>query len=432
MGNIVQCCHTLSHYFTCKDTPGPGEAERSPLLSSEESACCDDLEDDLLTVSAGVTNPSLEPQHFLFPDIILSSSMGGDMTLVEPMVCLLVSEEEEGRGEGVSRVFDPGQERSIMRRNRGFSEVETQTEMETQIGMGVQTQTETQAEVQTQTEMFVCLRSEDDEEKHGILEKVETSRGRHSETLYNLPSEKESEQMLGFETWSDIFTGLEESGKVEEHSERNKLSFRALHEEAEEEEEVKICILQTEQYTELQEENTGEAEVLKVQQKDTGGEEHAQFTWTEADVKDKGVSVQSEGSSVMLAEDDANNTEEKESGRKPTFDPAGCHVDPGQDEEQMSERSHQNVNEKDLNTKTEINLFEGDTDRSTDRFESQENPPEREEDEEAESSGLQEAVETDLTQEEEEEEGAEMKKLTLFLVDRLFLAAPHVKGGWFY
>ncbi|XP_035033613.1 clustered mitochondria protein homolog isoform X1 [Hippoglossus stenolepis] len=434
MGNIVQCCHTLSHYFKCKDTAGQDEAERSPLLSSEESECCDDLEDDLLTVSAGVTNPSLEPEHFLFPDIILSSSMGGDMTLVEPMVCLLVSEEEEGRGEGVSRVFDPGQERSIMRRNRGFSEVETQTEMETQIGMGVQTQTETQAEVQTQTEMFVCLRSEDVEEKHEILQKVETSRGRHSENLYNLPSEKASEQMLGSETWSDIFIGLEESGKVEEHSERNKLSFRDLHEEAKEEE-VKICILQTEQYTELQEENTEEADVLKVQQKDTVGEEHAEFTWTEADVKDKGVSVQSECTSVMPAEHDANNTEEKESQRKPTFDPAGCHVDPtqesGQDDEQMSERSHQNVNEKDLNTKTEMNLFEDDTDHSTDRLkeehvECQENPPEREEDE-AESSGLQEAVETDLTQ--EEEEGAERKKLTLFLVDRLFLAAPHVKAA---
>ncbi|CAB1418258.1 unnamed protein product [Pleuronectes platessa] len=442
MGNIVQCCHTLSHYFRCKDTPGQGEAERSPLLSSEESECCDDLEDDLLTVSAGVTNPSLDPQHFLFPDIILSSSLGGDMTLVEPMVCLLVSEEEEeGRGVGVSRVFDPGQERSIMRRTRGFSEVETQTEMDTQIGMGVQTQTETQAEVQTQTEMFVYLRSEDVEEKHEILQKVETSRERHSETLYNLPSEKEREQMLGSETWSDgdIFTGLEESGKVGEHSERNKLSCRDLHEEAEEEEEVKICILQTEQYTELQE----EADVWKVQQKDIVGEDHAELTWTEADVKDKGVSVQSECTSVMMTEPDVNNTEEKESQRKPTFDPAGCPVDPTQeseqDEEPISERSHQKVNEKEVNTKTEMNLFEDDTDHSTDRFnedhvESQENTTEREE-EEAESSGLLEAVEKDLTQEEEEEEekeeeeGAERKKLTLFLVDRLFLAAPHVKAA---
>ncbi|XP_069395959.1 clustered mitochondria protein homolog isoform X2 [Paralichthys olivaceus] len=443
MGNIVQCCHTLSHYFKCKDTPDQGEAERSPLLSSEDSDCCspslpDDLEDDLLTVSTGITNPSLEPEHFLFPDIILSSSLGGDVTLVEPMVCLLVSEEEDGRGEGVSRVFDPGQERHIMRRNRGFSEVETQTEMETQIGTGVQTQTETQAEVQTQTEMFVCLRSEDVEEKHKILQKVETSREKHSETLNNLPSEKENEQLLGSETWSDgeMFTELEESGKVEEHSERNKMSFTDLHKEAEEEEVKKnhSRIFQTKRNTEPQEENSEEADVFKVQKKDIVGEEHAEFSWTEADVNDKGVSVQSECTSVT--DHDANNTDEKESQRKPTFDPAGCHVAPtqqsGQEDEQMSEWSHQSVNEKDINVKTEKNLFEDDTNQSIDarilnaeHVECQENPPEREEDD-AMSSGPQDVVETDLTQ--EEEEGAEMKKLTLFLVDRLFLAASHVKA----
>ncbi|XP_035522941.1 clustered mitochondria protein homolog isoform X2 [Morone saxatilis] len=107
MGNIVQCCHTLSNYFKCKDAQAQGEPERSPLLSSEESECDspslpDDLEDDLLTVSTGVTNPTLEPENFLFPDIILSSNLGGDVTLVEPMVCLLVSEEEEG-----ARVDEP-------------------------------------------------------------------------------------------------------------------------------------------------------------------------------------------------------------------------------------------------------------------------------------------------------------------------------------
>lgn len=75
------------------------------------------MEDDLLTVSTSVTNPTLEPENFLYPDIILSSSLGGDVTLVEPMVCLLVSEEEEEvrldeRGDG--------QERSNRGRNRVF------------------------------------------------------------------------------------------------------------------------------------------------------------------------------------------------------------------------------------------------------------------------------------------------------------------------
>ncbi|XP_074529061.1 clustered mitochondria protein homolog [Halichoeres trimaculatus] len=159
MGNLVQCCHTLSNYFKCKDTPAQGEAERSPLLSSEESECespslPDNLEEDQLTVSTGLTNPALEPEHFLFPDIILSSNLGGDMTLVEPMVCLLVSEEEEG--VRADETGDEGQERSSSWAIRGYSEVETQTEGETQMGTGVQTQTESQEEVQAQTETLVC------------------------------------------------------------------------------------------------------------------------------------------------------------------------------------------------------------------------------------------------------------------------------------
>uniref|UniRef100_UPI003AAB6D90 clustered mitochondria protein homolog n=1 Tax=Centroberyx gerrardi TaxID=166262 RepID=UPI003AAB6D90 len=149
MGNVVQCCQTLSNYIKCTDAPAQGEVERSPLLSDEGSECDsstlpDDLEDDLLTVSTGIMNPTLEPEHFLFPDIILSSNLGGDVALVEPMVCLLVSEEEEGGGEGVRRdeAGDEGQEWADGGRNRLYTEVETQTEAETQIGTGIQSQTE--------------------------------------------------------------------------------------------------------------------------------------------------------------------------------------------------------------------------------------------------------------------------------------------------
>lgn len=140
MGNVVQCCPTFLNYFKCSDAPVPGEPERSPLLSSGESEC--DLtslpevtEDDLLPTSSDL---SLEPDNFLFPDIILSSSLGGDVTLVEPMVCLLVSEEEDG-----TRVGEPGKE-ARGRGSRGCYEVETQTEVETHIGVGVQTHTEFQ------------------------------------------------------------------------------------------------------------------------------------------------------------------------------------------------------------------------------------------------------------------------------------------------
>ncbi|XP_061595697.1 clustered mitochondria protein homolog [Cololabis saira] len=160
MGNIFQCCLTLSKFLKCQDPPALGGAEQSPLLSSDESECESPsppyaLEDGPLTVSSGITNPALEPEHFLFPDIILSSNPGGEVTLVEPMVCLLVSEEDEGPKPG-----EPGVEPQEMGygegRGRSYSEVETQTEAETHIGMAVQTQTEAQAEVQTQTETLKC------------------------------------------------------------------------------------------------------------------------------------------------------------------------------------------------------------------------------------------------------------------------------------
>lgn len=137
MGNIVQCCRILSSYFRCQETLTQNEPERSALLSSEDSegkpsSLSDNSEEDLPTVSMGVTNPTLEPENFLFPDIILSSSLGGGVALAEPMVCLLVSEEGEAtrvdEGGGGSRVF---------------SEVETQTEVKTWMGSQAQTQTET-------------------------------------------------------------------------------------------------------------------------------------------------------------------------------------------------------------------------------------------------------------------------------------------------
>lgn len=141
MGNVVHCCRILSNFIKCQDALTQGGPERSALLSSEDSECdpvslSDNSEEDLSTVSTGVTNLTLEPENFLFPDIILSSSLGGDVTLVEPMVCLLVSEEEEG-----ARV-DEGGEKSSGGRTRAFSEVETQTEAGVQVGTQAQTQTE--------------------------------------------------------------------------------------------------------------------------------------------------------------------------------------------------------------------------------------------------------------------------------------------------
>ncbi|KAM4726274.1 clustered mitochondria protein homolog [Anableps anableps] len=155
MGNIFQCCHALLSFFKYQDAPAQGGAEQSPLLSSEDSdfdslSLPYNLDDSIVNPSAGITNPALEPDHFLFPDIILSSNPGGEVTLVEPMVCLLVSEEDEEQGLG----GQPGDKGEIRKhregRDRAFSEVETQTEVETQISTAVQTQTDSEAEIQTQ------------------------------------------------------------------------------------------------------------------------------------------------------------------------------------------------------------------------------------------------------------------------------------------
>ncbi|CAL8265646.1 unnamed protein product [Merluccius merluccius] len=148
MGNGLQCCYTITNYLWRKDASAMGGAEQSPLLSTDGSdsdwlTLPEDQEDELLTVTSPSNRVALEREHFLFPDIILSSSG----VPVEPMVCLLVSEEDEGGG--VYERGDEGEQRRL------WAEVETQTEVqERQEVMEVQTQTQQQAEVQTQTDML--------------------------------------------------------------------------------------------------------------------------------------------------------------------------------------------------------------------------------------------------------------------------------------
>nr|XP_046267647.1 clustered mitochondria protein homolog isoform X2 [Scatophagus argus] len=346
MGNIVQCCHTLSNYFKCKDVPAQGEPEISPLLSSEESECDspslpDNLEDDVLTVSTGVTNPTLEPEHFLFPDIILSSNMGGDVTLVEPMVCLLVSEEEEGvRG-------DEGQERLDKGRNRGFSEVETQTEVETQIGMGVQTQTESQPQREIHMRHDEALEREVNTltntgttnkmvvwEEHTVLKQVDvlleasrdaqTSQDRSSEIVVKAPLEKQQKK-TDSETWSDTddFAVVEGPQKVERQTEKNKLAFEGKDKESKQEQLKEKHIHQEltgilskhtslkEQNTELkQESNTDEENVFRLLL-------NTDFAWTEQNtpptlenIKDKEQNTESGCTLLNLIEHNVNNMDE--------------------------------------------------------------------------------------------------------------------------
>lgn len=144
------------------------------------------------------------------------------MTLVEPMVCLLVSEEEER-----VRVFEEGDAEQAGR-YRGNSEVETQTEMETQVGTGVQTQTE----LRTHSEIFVCHDSTVESKvktltntgtidvvcgEHEILRRedvlvdAQMSQERHAE---------KQKMRAQSETWTDAdsFVELEVSGRLTERT----------------------------------------------------------------------------------------------------------------------------------------------------------------------------------------------------------------------
>lgn len=365
----------------------------------------------MLTVSAGVTNPALEPEHFLFPDIILSSNLGGDVALVEPMVCLLVSEEEEGGGEGVR--VDEGQERSNRGRNRGYSEVETQTEVETQIGMGVQTQTESQTEVQTQTEMLVC-RNETVErevntlintgvakeivvdilEDHGILKQMDMLM--EAQTSHGIHSDKQEKV--------DVFEKLEVPGKVEIQTERKTLVFSGITEEGISDEKQK----------------TIQDNVFKLQQNTVAVQENTDFAYTEQctlqtqeKVKEREQNIESERKSVILTEHNVNRMDGNiAAAEKTTINNTEImeHLGP-------AEKDHD-----DIHSKTKLNLSADQSIDSADQIQSKENlhPAKREEDDD--TPGLQQV----------EEEGADRKKVTLFLVDRLFLAAPHVKGVSLY
>ncbi|KAM3601450.1 uncharacterized protein V6R79_013123 [Siganus canaliculatus] len=406
MGNIVQCCLTLSNYFKCKDALG--EPERSPLLSSEESDCDspsmpDDLEDDLLTVSTGETHPTLEPENFLFPDIILSSNPGGDVTLVEPMVCLLVSEEEEG-----ARVYEPGDEgheRSERGRSRGCSEVETQTEVETQIGLGVQTQTEPQAQTQeTLTHLNTTEEREGGKQTniHNTSEAVLDVWGKHEapwqmDVSLEAPSGWQTSQKLDSEMWSDTDVYTE----PEKHKQGN------ICEE--------LPDTSAEQNTVFMEElKTGEDDILLLE-----------------NVRNK-----KETSSERLNMDGNTAAEDSQESfqKEENFDAAELHLNQtDQRMDQLNVLPGQNLNEKEdvIDTKTGANRSSdeaADQSRlSADHSQCQEIllPSERKQSEK--KAGL---LETASPQVEEEDE-AKVKQRSLFSVDKLFLAAPHAKASPF-
>lgn len=419
MGNIVQCCDSLSNYCKCKDAPAQGEAERSPLLSSEESEC----DSPSVLEDTGVTNPALEREHFLFPDIILSSSLGGDVTLVEPMVCLLVSEEEEGLDE----LRCDRQEKSNTERRGEYSEVETQTDEleETRIGMGVQTQTESQTEVQTQTER---PKTNDETMKKEIktLTTTGTTKDTEEHEIMAMPSEAHADTQTSQPGHLETIIEKDSLEKEERQSENNKLDHRDIDKEAKEEK-------------------------LKLQPHNITAD-NTYFPQTErpelqtlVNVKDKEQKAQSESTSVMLTGHDVNgmteNTAAVESQKKSTqysinhtdveiFNLAERRAAVTQhkhDDEHMGEAtvgSDQNQNKKDQNishTTTMRNCSENHTDQTLLEEDHVEN-------QDKETAGV---VELKTLLRQLEQEGAKIEQMSLFLVDRTFLAPSRAKGVWF-
>lgn len=405
MGNVFQCCHFLSNYFKCRDAPLPTGAETSPLLSSDNSECdsltlADDTEDDLSTVPTGATNPALEPEHFLFPDLILSSNLGGDVAIVEPMVCLLVSEEEEGLG-GDGRMDEAG-DRADTWRSRVYSEVETQTEEEMQIAMGVQTQTETQAEVQTQTERVVfCLEREIREINTGIWKNVDSLEEHKKMKLAKKDLERQSmahytkaidlfEEFQDFPVVKDMDTKLDKGNRNFLDPQLDLVADKAI-----------VLKLKLDYFAARPSEGVAEHNDLQIQENVM--EEDSTLMESAGHI--------SEEQGLIAEQNNSELNSEKE----------GC---PSKYSSDHSVILDQKFNLSSVEThKTMSSLHKNDWCESDDSHKP------------AKMGGNESSVpcvvdlDTSLLQD-EDETGFETKQMTLFLVDKLFLEAPHIKGKY--
>lgn len=336
------------------------------------------------------------------------------------MVCLLVSEEEEG--QRVDEPGDEGQERRNRGRNRGFSEVETQTEAETQIGMGVQTQ----MELQTPSEMLVCNNETMEREVNTLTNNgnrnkeadvlLDAQRGTHTSDKYSEKvtnvSPGTQKKRLGSETWSDNkLVGFVVPRRVESLTEKCKLALRGIDREAKHEELKE----NHEGLTGTDGENTFNLQ----QNTHFACADHSIFPTQ--NVKDKGQNTEN----VQLTKFNDINTETECVG----LTRPGEQVDGQMGQETVV--SVQHVNGKNYNgVQTQrTTLTEDCADQTAilivDHTQRQENWMG-----DTNKAGLQHVVEleTVLQQVEEEKQGAEMKRMPLLSVDRFFLAGSQVKG----
>ncbi|XP_068187541.1 clustered mitochondria protein homolog isoform X1 [Antennarius striatus] len=445
MGNIVQCCHTLLNYFKCKDAQVQSIPETSPLLSSEGSECDslslrDDLEDSLLTVSTAVTNPTLEPENFLFPDIILSSNLEGDVTLVEPMVCLLVSEDEDR--VRVDELGDRAQERRNSWRNREYSEVETQTEADTQIDMGVQTQIELQPPA-----VILVPHNETVESEGCALRRNEPTKevfvdvmGEHKilkEAILETQMSQERHSIMDCKTWSDTKDVVESevSETVEKLTGFKGTAQESSHGELDKSHLGEETSTTSTKYLFQMEQNAAlMCEINTDHQKASEMQPHTDCTLTEnhtlqTNIKDKEDKLETEQTLVMLTEHDADKNDKTEK-----MGNVECGVKPTEERILDDEKMEQTGNV--FLTKINKHLSDEQTNQAAnqsslnaDDIQCQKilKPLKREVDDKIGAHQIWD-LETALLPLDEEEENAKMKDTALFPFDRLFWASLNVKA----
>uniref|UniRef100_A0A6Q2YP14 Clu domain-containing protein n=1 Tax=Esox lucius TaxID=8010 RepID=A0A6Q2YP14_ESOLU len=481
MGNIVNCCQTLRRYIQHKQEEQEVEEERSPLLSKEGSECDSptppDLDNDLKVL---MTNSVLERDHFLFPDIVLSSNIGVGMATMGPTEYLLVMDgEEENRRREYDRRDDGTAKRpegEVKRRQQLCATAQTQTDAETQVWMEVQTQTEVQT-VETQT------RTETD---HYIVIQTEKQTGVQTQSQRDMLAVK----LTDTELWTDIEiqtktkilteiqTQTEQNpGQMEQSTVAMEFSNIKMEHYSGQTEQITVCMeqntVQTEQYIDQPEQNTIQMEYNTFLTEQINRE-------TEHNIEHKVLYV--------------NLTTNSSTQSKQTTDQVQCPAKTEQNSvptEQKNNQTEQNEDEKELNLDKTKKLTKNDLDikkieespgqidlnavqaeRKVDPVEKEELGSEKEEigDQRAELAVLQvekdEArveggvakadqraelaviqVEKDEARVEEGvakvdpgveqrelafvqlEDGMKQKNVTLFVVDKLFLAPPHLPVG---
>ncbi|XP_046876436.1 clustered mitochondria protein homolog [Hypomesus transpacificus] len=451
MGNVFKCCPMLGGFFRCQTAPQKGDAERSPLLSEEGSECetlWDDTEQDLLT------NPTLEQGHFLFPDIVLSSSIGVDVAVVEPSVCLPVTKDDQARGAGVTVRGDERTDEEPVEgmdggRERLCSEVETQTESGIPAGMEAQTQTETQTETQTQTQADHLMETDD---------KTDTN----TQSLGHIA--KESYCLSDVRNQLDITVGIQaekcKTSQTQTHTQllavtelntvnadqivdQMKQKTVLTKEYADKSERSHVLTVQTASQIEQNEDQTKQNTVLMERNTDQT-QQNMDLTEPSKVLIEQTIDLKESFGAKDQTEPSIGKTKQNTSRTEQTTDPvylntpqAQRRTDPGYlDTDQTEQRTDIGYLDTDqTEQRTDPGYLDTDpTEQRTDPgyldtdLTEQDTEQVGQDSEELEQAAEREGQAGTRVDAGEEDGVAESKQITLFMVDKLFLAAPHITG----